>query len=82
MRRQLVKRVNRLMNYCRNNLDLKAIARRLNNEEVEEYYKSLLLCILDSAFYINTHYRVVINATQPYANHFLDRDRFAAGHTI
>lgn len=75
-------RVNRFVDFCRNKLNLNAVVRRLNNEEIEEHYGSLPLCILDSIFYTNARYQVVINATQRYANHFLDGDRFAAGHTI
>ena len=75
-------KVNDFVGCCRNNLNLDAVIRRLNNEEVEEHYGSLPLCILDSAFYTNARYQLVINVTQRYANHFLDGDRFAAGHTI
>lgn len=68
--------INRFVNYCRNHFNLAEIAAQRN-------YGSLPLCILDVAFCSGGNdYAIARNATQQYADNFLNGDRFAPGHTL
>ena len=70
------KEINTFVKYCKDNFNLGEIAAQIN-------YRSLPLCILDVAFCSGgNNYAIACNATQQYADNFLNGERSAPGHTL